>query len=130
MASLNAHSILLPRLGAGNLPYLRGSSFESVHALENLSRDPEQEYFADGMTDELTGLSQYFPKAIAGSIRCAPTPGFRKRCAGSGFRGRERVDTLEKTAGIPRLAPRSRARTWGTNTRLSPAYRRQTLPVF
>lgn len=62
MASLNAHSILLARFGSGNLPYLRGSSFESVHALENLSRNLEQEYFADGMTDELIGLSPSFPK--------------------------------------------------------------------
>ena len=57
---------VLRAVGAVREPPLQIQSI-AVLPLENLSRDPEQEYFADGMTDELiTGLAKI------GSLRSSP----------------------------------------------------------
>ncbi len=52
--------VLRPQQGEGSFPPLPRKPSIAVLAFENLSGDPAQEYFADGMVEEvITGLSQF-----------------------------------------------------------------------
>jgi hypothetical protein len=47
------HAVLSSNAGHEDRPSRRDIKFMAVLPLDNLSGDPSQEYFADGMTDEL-----------------------------------------------------------------------------
>jgi adenylate cyclase len=66
-----------PSAGSGQILALPDKPSIAVLPFENMSGDPEQDYFADGMVDDIITALSHFKAlfVIAPAIRASPTRG-------------------------------------------------------